>query len=131
MLVLVFAREISEPLTGLVKKIDDKVNEAAPKYNPRPGQKLGAFFIIPDAAGRIDQLHGMAQAESLKRVTLSIGNPTPRYEINPAAYVTILIYTPGRPGQNRVAANFTLRESDLDDCMTDEVITALANVLPK
>src|SRR5712691_10645051 len=120
---------MSEPLTGLVKKIDEKVNAASGKY--KPGQKLGTFVIVPDAPGRADQLRDMATCESLQRVTLSVGAAPPRYEVNPTAYVTVVIYTPGRPGQNRVAANFALREGELDDCMSEEIIAARSNVLPK
>ena len=128
-MVLVFVKEMNYPLASLVKKIDETVNTASPKY--RPGQKLGAFVIIGDAPGRADQLRGIAKTDSLSRVTLSIGAAPPRYEINPAADVTVVIYTPGRPGQNKVTANFALRTSDLDDCMTYEIITALSDVLPK
>jgi hypothetical protein len=129
--VLVFVKEMNYPLASLVKKIDETVNAASPKYQPRPGQKLGAFVIIGDAPGRADQLRSIAKSDSLSRVTFSIGAPPPRYEINANADVTVVIYTPGRPGQNRVTANFALRTNDLDDCMRNEIITALTDVLPR
>ncbi|MBI2807001.1 MAG: hypothetical protein HYX68_18625 [Planctomycetes bacterium] len=116
-------------MASLVKKIDTRINEAAPKY--KPNQKLGTFVIMPDAAGRADQLRCMAKQNSLSRVTLCLGAAPPRYEINPAADVTVVVYTPGRPGQNRVTANFALRQAELDDCMSDKIIEALSNVLPK
>ena len=118
---------MNEPLASLVKKMDEKVNAASPKYK----NKLGTFVIIGDAPNRADQLKSLAQQKSLSRVTLCIGAAPPRYEINPTADATIVIYTPGRPGQNKVTANFALRNGDLDDCMTDEIITALSDVLPK
>ena len=114
-------------MTSLVKKIDERLNASAGKY-PR---KLGTFIIIGDESGRIDQLRGLAQAEGLQRVNLCIGAPPPRYEINPEADVTVVIYTPGRPGKNTVVANFALRRGELDETKCEAIVTALSNVLPK
>jgi hypothetical protein len=120
---------MSDPLTGLVKKIDEAVNAASGKYPG--GRRLGTFVIFRDTPGLADQLRAMAKNESLQRVTLSIGAAPPRYEVNPAADVTVVIYTPGRPGQNRVTANFALSECDLDESQSDAIVAALAKVLPK
>src|SRR5213592_3688540 len=120
---------MSEPLTGLVKKIDEAVQAAAGKYTP--GRKLGTFVIVPDAKDRADQLRGLAECELLERVTLCIGAAPTRYEVNPDADVTVVIYTPGRPGQNTVAANFALYECELDEAKQGDIIAALAKVLPK
>jgi hypothetical protein len=118
---------MSDPLASLVKKIDQQVNAAAGKHK----QKLGTFVIIGDAPGQADQLRSLAKRESLQRVTLCIGNPPPRYEVNRAADLTIVIYTVGRPRQNQVVANFALRERELDQAKTDAILAALAQVLPK
>ncbi len=120
---------MSDPLASLVKKIDDTVHAASGKYVP--GQKLGVFVIMPDSPGLADQLRGLAKSESLRHVNLAIGAAPPRYEVNPAADMTVVIYTPGRPGQNVVRANFAVRECQLDETMSDEIVAALANVLPK
>lgn len=127
--MLVFVRDMSEPLTGLVKKIDATVRTAQPKYAPK--RKLGTFVIVGDAPGRADQLRNLAKQEKLTHVTFAIAAAPPRYEINPAADVTVVIYTPGRPGQNVVTANFALRECQMDEDMDDEIIAALAKMLPK
>ena len=118
---------MSESVASLAKKIDQKVNDASPKYP----QKLGTFVIIGDAPGRVDELRGLAQCEELSRVTLCVGNAPPRYEINPNADVTVVIYTPGRPRENQVVANFALRRGELDDARQNEILNALAKVLPK
>jgi hypothetical protein len=120
---------MNDPLASLVKKIDETVNAAAGKY--KAGQNLGTFVIIPDAAGRADQFRSLAKQEPLKRVNLCLGVAPPRYEINPAAEVTVVIYTPGRPGQNTVTANFALREYELDDAQIYLILAALSDVLPK
>jgi hypothetical protein len=118
---------MSDPLTSLVKKMDETLNRAASKH-PR---KLGAFVILPDGPGRVDRLRSLAAKEALQRVTLSIGAPTPRYEISQEAAVTVVIYNPGRPGQQSVQANFALMECGFDETATDEIIAALVRVLPK
>ena len=114
-------------MTGLVKKIDQKVHAASGKH----GKKLGTFVIIGNADGRAEQLRSLAQQESLQRVTLCIGNAPPRYEVNPDADVTVVIYTVGRPGRQQVAANFALSECGLDEAKTDAILAALSEVLPK
>ena len=75
-MALIFVREVSDPLTGLVKKIDQTVNEASGKYPG--GRKLGAFVIIGDGAGRAEQFLSMARKEGLQRVSLCIGAAPPR-----------------------------------------------------
>jgi hypothetical protein len=120
-------REVSDPLTSLVKAIDQKVHEASGKY-PR---SLGTFVVIGDAHGRADQLRGLAKAEALQRVTLCIGAAPPRYEVSNDAEVTVVIYTPGRPGRQEVRANFALRQGELDETKHDAIVEALSKVLPK
>lgn len=114
-------------MTSLVKTIDQRVNEASGKY-PR---KLGTFVVIGDAAGRAEQLRDLAKSEALGRVTLCIGAAPPRYEVSNDADVTVVIYTPGRPGRQEVVANFALRQGELDETKSDAIVAALSNVLPK
>lgn len=118
---------MSEPLASLVMKIDESIEAASSKYP----QKLGTFVIIGDAPGRADELRSLAARNPLRRVTLCIGNAPPRYEINPAADVTVVIYTPGRPRQNEVRANFALRHRELNEQTQGAILDELAKVLPK
>jgi hypothetical protein len=127
LVALIFVRAMNDPLTSLVKKIDEKVNEASGKHP----NKLGTFVIIGDKDGRADQLRGVATCESLQRVSLCIGAAPQRYEVNPEADVTVVIYTVGRPGRQAVTANFALRNGELDEAKCDAILAALANVLPK
>jgi hypothetical protein len=120
---------MSDPLTSLVKKIDHRLNEVSGKY--AGGRKLGAFVIMPDAPSLADQLRGLAQKESLQRVNLSIGAAPPRYEVNKEADVTVVIYIPGRPGKQTVAANFALRRRELDETTGEAILAELSKVLPK
>jgi hypothetical protein len=120
---------MSDPLTGLVKKMDQKVKEATGKY--AEGRSLGTYLIVNDAAGLADQLRGMAQKEGLQRVSLCIGAAPPRYEVASEADVTVVIYNPGRRNQQQVMANFALRKGELNDTTSDAIVAALVKVLPK
>jgi hypothetical protein len=115
-------------LTGLVKKIDQRLGAAAAK-TPRP---LGAYVIFDSKADGLDKrLRGMAEKEALKRVTLGIGTAPPRYEVNREADVTVVIYTVGRRPEQKVTANFALRKGELDEAKADAIVKALSDVLPK
>ena len=118
-------RELSDPLTGLVKKVDDKVKAAAGQYKGG----LGAYFIFPDAPGLADRLRSLAKTEALSHVSLAIGVAPPRYEVAPEAEVTAVIYSPGRRN-NPVTANFALRKGELNDARADDIVKAIAAVLP-
>jgi hypothetical protein len=120
---------MSEPLASLVKKIDEKVIETNGKYAPK--RKLGTFVIMADANGRADQLRDLAKSRGIERVNLCIGAAPQRYDVNPAADITIVVYRPDRPGRQVVTANFALHQSDLDDCKAAEILDAVEQVLPK
>ena len=67
---------------------------------------LGTFVIIGDADGRADQLREIAE-EGCPQAGASVQRRAPaRYEINLQAEVTVVIYNPGRPGQQQVVVNF-------------------------
>jgi hypothetical protein len=117
---------MSEPLTSLVKKMDERVNAAAGKHKAA----LGTYFIFNDRPGLADQLRNLAKKENLKRVSLAIGNAPPRYEVSGEAEVTVVIYSPGRR-RNPVTANFAFRQGELDDEASEAILEALTKVLPK
>jgi hypothetical protein len=130
MVALIFVRDMSDPLTSLVKKIEQQVNAAAAKH--KPGKTLGVFVIVNSADGRADQLRVLAQKESLQRVNLCIGTAPQRYDVSPEADVTAVIYTPTWPPRTQeVVANFALRTGELDDAKSEAILAAVAKVLPK
>jgi hypothetical protein len=130
LVVLIFANEASDPLTSLVKTIDEKVNEAAGKYQGGQ-QQLGSYVIFNDATGLADQLRDVAKKEAIQRVSVCIGAVPPRYEVNKEADVTVVIYNPARRGQQTVQANFALRKGELTESKRDAIVDALVKVLPK
>src|SRR5262245_18630998 len=83
-----------------------------------------------DAGGLDQRLRGLAEKSALQRVALGIGVPPRDYEIAAEADVTVVVYSPARRGQQRVTANFALRKGELDDARADDIVKAIAAVLP-
>jgi hypothetical protein len=114
-------------LTGLVKKMDERLARAEGK-TPEP---LGVFVIFDSTSETLEnELRTLAKREGVWNVTLSIGAAPPRYQVNAAADVTVVIYAAARRGQP-VTANFALRQEDLDDAKIEAIVKALSDVLPK
>jgi hypothetical protein len=114
-------------LTGLVKKIDEQL-KAAGKH-PRA---LGAYIIFQNNSEGLNvRLRSIAEKESLKRVSLCIGPVPDQYEIAKDADATIVIYNPGRRGEQHVTANFALRKGELTPSKIEMIVKAFAAVLPK
>ena len=120
-------REKSDALTGLVKKIDRRMQAAVHK-TPRP---LGAFVMFANDAPRLDNsLRTLAEKNSIQQVALGIVVPPADYAISADADVTVVIYKPDRRNKQKVIANFALRKGELDDAKADAIVKAIAAVLP-
>src|SRR5262245_11891475 len=101
---------------------------AAVGKTPRP---LGAYVLFMDNAGGLDErLRGLAKTHAIERVALGIGVPPQDYALSGDADVTVVVYNPARRGQQRVTANFALRKGELTDAKADEIVKAVAAVLP-
>jgi hypothetical protein len=125
---LIFVRQTSDPLTSLVKKIDQQLDAVAGKVSRQPG----AFVLFVNNTNGLDkELRELAAKEALKRVSLCIGAPPEDYQVSKEADVTVVIYTLGRRGNQHVTANFALRKGALNEAKTDAIVKALSAVLPK
>ena len=115
-------------MTGLVKKIEQRVEAASGKHS----RTLGAYVIFVNNSDGLDnQLRGLAEKEALPHVNLCIGAPPGNYEVAAEADVTAVIYSVGRRGEQHVTANFALRKGELDEAKTDAIVKAVADQLPK
>ncbi len=113
---MIFAREVSGPLTSLVKKID----EATAKHSK---ERMGSFVVFcSDAEGLEKQLKGLAEKENLKNVVLSIDNPSgpPRYKVAKDAEVTVVLYN-----KHSVKANFAFKKGQLTDAEVNKIVGAI------
>jgi hypothetical protein len=124
---LIFVHEQSDALTGLVKKIDERLATAG-KY-PR---RLGVFVLFVKSADGLDKdLLKLAEKEGLQHVSLCIGAPPKDYKLAEEADITVVIYTVGRRTKQSVTANFALRRGELNEARTEAIVNALSEVLPK
>jgi hypothetical protein len=115
-------------LTGLVKKIEQRLDAAVGKTARPPG----VFVVfVRNSDGLDKRLRDMAEKAGLKRVSLCIGRPPDDYEVARGADVTVVIYSDGLRREQRVTANFALRKGELDEAKADAIVKALSSVLPK
>ncbi len=117
---MIFAREVTGPLTSLVKKID-----AANVKNTQ----MGSFVaFLSDDEKLTDQLKSLINKEGLKKIVLAIDNPAGPDDWNVAkeAAVTVIFYN-----QRKVAANFAFKKGELTDKDIDRILNDLPRILPK
>jgi hypothetical protein len=119
---MIFAREVSDPLTSLVKKID-----AATAENSKC--RMGSFVVfLSDTEGLKDQLKKLAKTEGLKQTVLSIDNPAgpPGYKVSKDADITVVLYT-----KRTVKSNYAFRKGELDAKAIDQIVADIPKILPE
>src|SRR5262245_60411402 len=102
---MIFAREASDNLTSLVKKIDAATVKNADK-------KMCSFIVfLTDDEKAPDNLKALAEKEGIKKLIVSVDNPTgpPAYKIAKDADVTVVLYN-----NRKVEANHAFRKGDLN-----------------
>ncbi|HLN32759.1 MAG TPA: hypothetical protein VK395_33830 [Gemmataceae bacterium] len=117
---MIFAREVSEPLTTLIKKIDacTEANKDA---------KMGSFVVfLSDSEDLQSKLKEVVDKESLKNIILSIDNPAgPKgYKVSKEADVTVVLYT-----NHTVKANFAYGKGELKDKDIETVVASVPKIL--
>lgn len=118
---MVFAREVTDGLTSLVKKID----ESTAKNNDC---RMGSFVVFcSDEEGLKKKLEELADKEKLKKTILTIDNPAgpEGYDIAKDADVTVLLYV----GQ-KVKVNHAYKKGELTDREVDRIVSELPKILP-
>jgi hypothetical protein len=119
---LVFAREVSDPLTSLVKKLD----EAAVK---NAGASMGTFFVFcSDEEGLEKKLKDLAKSADLKKLILAIDSNRagPKgYEVAKDADITVLLYK-----NKTVKVNHVYKKGEFKDADVAKIIAELSEILP-
>jgi len=111
---MIFARDVTGPLTSLVKKID-AIN--AKKKN------LGSFVVfMSDEEKLADNLKKLAEKEGIDKTVLTIDNPTGpgAYKVAKDADVTVVLYN-----KRNVKANFAFRKGELNDAAVEKIVAAV------
>jgi hypothetical protein len=117
---MIFAREVSGPLTSLVKQID-----AETVKNGKA--KMGSFVVFLSDKEDLDkELKKLAEKEGLKECILAIDNVAgPQgYEVAKEAEVTVVLYN-----RHKVAANFAFRKGELSDKAIDQIVKDLGKIV--
>jgi hypothetical protein len=118
---MIFAREISDPLTSLVKKLD----EATAKNS---GCSMGSFVVFcSDEEGLEKKLKELAEKEKIKHLILSIDNPTgPKpYKVAKDADITVVLYT------NRdVKVNHAFKKGEMKSKDIDKIVSEVSKIVP-
>src|SRR5207244_2586507 len=118
---MIFAREVSEPLVSLIKKID----AANAKHTDA---KMGSFVVfLSDNEALQSQLKELAKNANLKHTVLSIDNPAgPQgYKVARDADVTVVLYT-----NHTVKANHAFKKGELKNSDVEKIVTELPKILP-
>jgi hypothetical protein len=118
----VFARKIDEPLTGLVKMVNDEVGKNGEK-------KLSAFvvFLTDDADELKPQVEKLAEKAKIANVPLTIAESSsgpPSYNINKDAEVTVMLWK-----STKVVSNHAFKAGELNRKQIDAVIKDIPKIL--
>jgi hypothetical protein len=117
--VLVFAREMTNPLTSLVKKLDAEVAE-------RKSAKLGAIVVILSDDDALEtSLNDYGKKQAIKHVNLAIMEPDgPKpYKVSKEADVTVVLYK-----RRKVEANHAFKKGELNEKGVEKILADLPKI---
>ena len=116
---MIFAREVSDSLTSLVKKID----EATIKNK---SCKMGSFVVFCSDDDELKtKLEAMAKKEDLKKIILTIDKPDgpPKYSVAKDADVTVILYN-----ERKVEANHAFKKGELNEKAIEGIVADLKKI---
>ena len=119
---MIFAREVNDGLTSLVKKID----EATDKHS---GCRMGSFVVFcSDDEGLGKKLKTLAEKEKLKHIVLTLDNPDGPQDYNIAkdAEVTVVLYA-----KLIVKVNYAFKKGQMTDKDIDRIVSDVSKILPE
>ena len=118
---MIFAREVSDSLTGLVKKIDTATAE-------HKSCRMGSFVVFCTDDDKLEkQLKELAKKEELKKTILTIDNPQgpQQYKIAKEADVTVVLYE-----KQKVKANYAFKKGELNSAAVEKIMADVPKILP-
>jgi hypothetical protein len=118
---MIFAREISDGLTSLVKKID----EATVKNSKA---RMGSFVVVCNDDEKMeDKLKSLAKKEDLKKCVMTLVDRKAGpggYTLHPDADVTVVLYN-----KRKTVSQFAYKKGELKDKDVEEIMEALPKIL--
>jgi hypothetical protein len=118
---MIFAREINDDLTSLVKKLDKATTDSK--------GKMGSFVIFcSDDEGLEGKLKELAKSENLKSTILAVENSRagPYNNFAKEADVTVMLYV-----NREVKANHSFVKGKMKEKEVDAVLADLPKILPE
>ncbi len=119
---MIFAREVSDSLTSLVKKIDAETAK-------NKDAKMGSFVVFLSDDEKLETaLKKLAEKEGIKNCIFTIDNPAgPNgYEVAKGADITVVLYN-----RQKVAANHAFKKGDLNTKAIDAILADVPKILPE
>jgi hypothetical protein len=122
---MVFARDLSDPLASLAKKLD-----AATVKNKE--SRMGSFIVFLNDDEDIDKkLKDLADKEHLAKIALAVmankAGPNPKsYKIDKDADVTVVLYH-----KNKCEANYAFKKGEMTESDVDKIVADVAKIVPK
>jgi hypothetical protein len=118
---MIFAREVSDSLTSLVKKIDAETAKNS-------GASMGSFVVFISQDEKLgDKLKDVASKQGIKNCVLTImdnESGPPKYQVAKDASVTVVFYN-----QRKVLANHAFKKGELNTAAVDKVMADLPKIL--
>jgi hypothetical protein len=117
---MIFAREVSDSLTSLVKQIDAETAKNSKK-------NMGSFVVfLSDKEGLETQLKEWADKQNLKQCVLTIDNVAgpEGYDVAKDADVTVVLYN-----RRKVEANFAFRKGELNDKAIEQIVKDVSKIV--
>ena len=108
-------------MTGLVKKIDEATAKNA-------GAKMGSFVVFcSDEDGLDKKLKDLAKKEDLKKIVLSVDNPSGPgdWKIAKDADITVILYN-----KREVKANYAFKKGELKSADVEKILADLPKIVP-
>jgi hypothetical protein len=119
---MIFAREISDNLGSLLKKIDTATVE-------NKDARMGSFVVFcSDDEGLEKKLKDLASKEKLSKIVLTIDNPSgpTKYKVAKDADVTVVLYD-----KQTVKANYAFKKGELKSADVDKIVGEVKKILPE
>jgi hypothetical protein len=115
---MIFAREASDGLTSLVKKLDGEVSS-------KKGLKAFVVFLS-DEDGMEKKVQELAEKNGIKNVSLAVDNTTgpKQYKIAKDADVTVVLYK-----AHMVKSNHAYKKGEFTDKTVDTVVGDLSKIV--
>ena len=120
--VLIFAREMTKPLTKLGKKLDAEIGKR------KPGKLRAIVVMLSDDDTLEKTLKDYGEKQELKHVHLAIMEPDGprRYNLSKGAEVTVVMYK-----NLKVEANHAFTKGELSNKAVERILADVPKILPE